>query len=403
MAKHTIKSDRSTQLKIKTDGDTWTLNAGTDVVVYGKPAIAIAAGADNNTINILGNVLTTGTGEPSLSLKGDHNTINLAAGAAVEGLNGIYGGGTNTAINNNGDVNALMYGVYSQGAAHVSNHGEITGMMAVLVGDNDFDPNKKTAAGAEFQNLIVNHQDGKIIGGEAAVIFGGVGDQKLVNDGLISGSNNALNVMGAGTLHIVNRGSIDGNLTLGVGADIVDTRAGIIHGKVEGGEGNDTYLIGKAPLAIVEDANGGDDTVKTTTTHTLADNVERLVMLGKEGISATGNAGNNIITGNSGNNVISGLDGADMLEGGKGNDNLSGGTGIDTFLFHKGDGKDVITDFENGMDHISLFDLPGATSFSGLTSHISEHGNDVWLTFGADRLILTGMQKADIDATDFLF
>ena len=56
---------------------------------------------------------------------------------------------------------------------------------------------------------------------------------------------------------------------------------------------------------------------------------------------ATGNALPNIITGNGGTNVIT---------GGLANDILTGGAGKDTFVFERGDGSDIITDFEAGTD-----------------------------------------------------
>jgi Ca2+-binding RTX toxin-like protein len=63
--------------------------------------------------------------------------------------------------------------------------------------------------------------------------------------------------------------------------------------------------------------------------------------------------------------VIDGLDGNDSMFGGAGNDELNGGSGVDqlyggegadTFVFRPGDGagRDVIRDFEDGLDRINL-------------------------------------------------
>ena len=60
------------------------------------------------------------------------------------------------------------------------------------------------------------------------------------------------------------------------------------------------------------------------------------------------------ISGNTKNNSIIGGRGADTLNGGKGNDTLTGGNGADTFVFAKGEGNDVITDYTAGADKISL-------------------------------------------------
>ena len=57
-----------------------------------------------------------------------------------------------------------------------------------------------------------------------------------------------------------------------------------------------------------------------------------------------GDAGNDNLYGNEGDDTLDGREGNDVLEGGKGNDILSGGGGIDTYIYNKGDGSDVITD-----------------------------------------------------------
>ncbi len=52
------------------------------------------------------------------------------------------------------------------------------------------------------------------------------------------------------------------------------------------------------------------------------------------------------IKGGSGDDTLGGNKGSDTIEGGKGNDSLKGGAGADTFVYNKGDGNDVIADYE---------------------------------------------------------
>src|SRR5690606_12569145 len=136
------------------------------------------------------------------------------------------------------------------------------------------------------------------------------------------------------------------------GDDIFNTKKGKVEGEVNGGDGNDTYIIGKSGTNIVEQPGFGYDTVKSSASFTLGDNLEDLTLLGKKNVDATGNAGNNVLTGNKGDNVLMGMDGEDYLQGGKGNDILFGGAGEDMFDFRKGTGDDVIEDFVNGEDLI---------------------------------------------------
>ena len=65
-----------------------------------------------------------------------------------------------------------------------------------------------------------------------------------------------------------------------------------------------------------------------------------------------GNDGNDTLFGDAGHDILYGGNGNDILYGGDGNDTLYGGTGADVFVFE--DGKDVITDYEEGVDKIKL-------------------------------------------------
>ena len=65
--------------------------------------------------------------------------------------------------------------------------------------------------------------------------------------------------------------------------------------------------------------------------------------LGKDEI--WGGNGDDVINGGGGNDILYGNDGNDTIIGGKGNDILNGGYGDDTYIFNKGDGADIITDY----------------------------------------------------------
>ncbi|NJM82182.1 MAG: hypothetical protein HC844_06525 [Tabrizicola sp.] len=73
-----------------------------------------------------------------------------------------------------------------------------------------------------------------------------------------------------------------------------------------------------------------------------------------------GDAAANRLSGGEGNDSLWGRTGNDTLEGGAGDDILNGGAGADTFVFHAG--RDVIHDFEEGLDRIEIRpDLWGGT------------------------------------------
>jgi Ca2+-binding RTX toxin-like protein len=74
------------------------------------------------------------------------------------------------------------------------------------------------------------------------------------------------------------------------------------------------------------------------------------------GIVFEGGGGHDFLTGGAGVDVLNGGTGNDTLEGGRGLDILTGGAGADRFVFSGGDGHDLITDFQQGIDKIAVGD-----------------------------------------------
>lgn len=136
------------------------------------------------------------------------------------------------------------------------------------------------------------------------------------------------------------------------GNNILNGLAG--NNTLKGGKGNDTYIItaSNANDTIIENINEGTDTVKASVSHTLAANIENLILTGKENINGTGNSGDNRIEGNEGDNILSGGAGNDTLYGGgKGKDTLKGGTGNDTYIVDSSD-VTVVENANEGTDTV---------------------------------------------------
>ncbi|MBX8622923.1 M10 family metallopeptidase C-terminal domain-containing protein, partial [Pseudomonas glycinae] len=117
-----------------------------------------------------------------------------------------------------------------------------------------------------------------------------------------------------------------------IGSNFSDTLIGndldnVLDGKggadvMEGGAGNDTYLVENAGDVVIERgiALTEVDTVLSWINYALGANLENLTLLGSESINGFGNALNNVLIGNSGNNSLDGSTGADIMNGGAGND-----------------------------------------------------------------------------------
>lgn len=133
---------------------------------------------------------------------------------------------------------------------------------------------------------------------------------------------------------------------------------GIGHNTLIGGNGEDNYYVMTLTERVVENANGGNDTVSSIVDFTLDENVEALRLLGtatygggNQGANKiTGNASNNFIEGFGGDDQIFGGEGNDLLVGGGGNDVLRGGVGADTLI--GGEGNDQLSG-EEGADSLS--------------------------------------------------
>ncbi|WP_191970261.1 family 16 glycosylhydrolase [Methylobacterium planeticum] len=105
-----------------------------------------------------------------------------------------------------------------------------------------------------------------------------------------------------------------------------------------GTTGNDTFSIDATATRIIEAANGGFDTVRSSASYILPEHVEKLVLAEGLALDGTGNAGANQLYGNAKANTLSGLAGDDYLYGQGGNDTLLGGLGNDKL--YGGDGAD---------------------------------------------------------------
>lgn len=179
------------------------------------------------------------------------------------------------------------------------------------------------------------------------------------------------------------------------GNDFLNGRAGA--DTLIGGDGDDTYNINDRTAKVYEDFDGGIDTIRASVSYILPDNVENLHLVGNNGWNgAKGNDLPNIIIGNGGGNVIT---------GGLGNDILTGGGGPDTFVFSRGDGSDIITDFEAGKgrtDVVKLVDY-GFSTFEEVQSAMTQVGGDTHLALsGFETLVFRNTGISDFAADDFL-
>lgn len=162
---------------------------------------------------------------------------------------------------------------------------------------------------------------------------------------------------------------------------------------------NSSESIALSPLQLGAFPDGlwvldGNDTVQGV--------ADEEAILGNKGQDrVAGGAGNDSLRGGRDNDRLFGEDGNDTLSGDRGADSLTGGEGADVFIVQPNrDGSDVITDYQDGSDKLSL---NGSLTFNNLT--ISNNGGN---TVIADKItgqaltVLQGIDSSTIDASDFL-
>lgn len=179
----------------------------------------------------------------------------------------------------------------------------------------------------------------------------------------------------------------------GAGADVIDTSDGadyIIGGagndQLYGGQGDDTFELAKGFGSDIIDGGDGFDSIvvvggglsltwkNITSIEAVSGSALKIYgtsaseTLDFSGVTLTGVSK---IYAGAGDDVVIGSNGADVLEFSAGTDILTGGGGADVFDLDviseskTGALADLITDFEQGLDKISLTQVDAATTLSG--------------------------------------
>ncbi|MDB5524170.1 MAG: hemolysin-type calcium-binding repeat family protein [Rhizobium sp.] len=408
MADNVIKTNQTQTWQVNDSNETWLVTKDATFNVINQ--YAILESGSGNTITVLGDINVSGN-VSGIRFQGSTSDVVIGAKSVINAINaesGIHYEGAGGHISVSGTIKGGDNAIHGNVWAVVENRGKLSGDDGIVFDDAGSDitnfrsidvTGTAIETGAE-SSLVVNEINGVIHSGDKGVVFTGMGESVLSNKGLIQADDVAIE-SGDDRLTATNTGNIIGDVMLGGGSDRFDTRRGALDGTIHGGEGDDEFLISKSSVKIVEMAGGGEDAVYSTAGYTLSNGVERLLLRGGKDIDGNGSALANDLFGNSGDNALSGRNGNDNLDGGLGGDILSGDLGKDVFIFNSGYGKDRVTDFKDGVDHIRSDMVQTQQQFDNLD--IKQAGDNVVIDFGAgEKLILEHFTMAKLDFNDFV-
>src|SRR3989475_799571 len=329
------------------------------------------------------NFIKVGNGNDTITVRGLDSTI-VAGG----GLDTIYGGPGN-------DIISVSVGTDWKGASI-----GLWDLIALGDGNNIFD------GGSSADIVTFGLGNNTIIGGSgphpifqfgANIIFpasaqnytaeqlAAAGDDLIVggpNDDLIEGGYGNNTIYGGAGNDFITAGlsSTPGHHNVvfgGAGDDTIRTIFGG-GGDFSGGPGDDTYYVDNPNEIVVELPNQGTDTVYSSTSYTLPDNVENLRWW-----SPFDSDGLLVFKGNASDNI---LEGPMVLDGSAGNDTLIGfptrviGDSHNTYVFGRGYGQDTV---------INNDPTPGILNRDVIRLNDDVLPSDVTLQRDADNLVLS--------------
>ena len=205
---------------------------------------------------------------------------------------------------------------------------------------------------------------------------------------------NVENLSFVGNGSFVGTGNAEANtITGGVGNDVIDGGTGA--DLLIGAAGDDAYRVDDAGDQVVEAADDGVDTVRTTlNSYTLTPFVDHLVFDGVGNFAGTGNELANDITGADGNDTLDGAAGDDTLTGGQGNDTYVIDSVGDLIIEAGGHGTDTV---RTSLNSYTLAAALENLSFVGSGDFVGT-GNaaDNAITGGAGNDTLDGLGGDDV-------
>lgn len=314
-------------------------------------------------------------------------------------------------------------------SGNASGHFALSGSNIVVNSALDAVPYTITVVGTDLGGLTITKNF--TINVTSNVVLDGVTVNGTAGNDLITPSQTVAGQSLPGAKGDLLRGN-NGNDTLdgGAGNDRLEGGAGV--DKFIGGDGADTFVGGSGldtvsyatsaaaiALDMMDPAWAGAMGDSTGDVFSEIEAIEGTAL--GDAIYATmggdrlyGLGGNDLLVGRGGTDTLFGGDGNDTLDGGAGNDSMVGQGGNDTFVMRSGSGLDLISGFQFGaaVGDVIKFEttlksfsdvLANASDVVGGTSPFGTAFTGVVISYGSDKLYISGATVAKLNANDFAF
>jgi serralysin len=311
--------------------NTLTGNTGANILDGGLGADTLIGGAGNDTYIIgTGDAITeSSTVATEIDTVKSSISYTLAVGSNLENLTLVSAAGASTAMGN--ELKNLLTG---NEFVNTLNGGLGIDTMAGGAGADIYVVDNALDVVTEFTSTVVGEID-TIQSTISYTLSINVEKLDLSSGSATIGAGNAIanTIIGNGSANSL-LGN-DGNDTLQGDAGNDTLNGGIGIDSMTGGDGADIYVVDVIGDSVVETNTSTlaaeIDTVQSSISYTLTNNVENLTLTGFGVLNGTGNAQNNSLVGSSLDNILYGLAGNDTIDGGVGADIMDGGAGADSY------------------------------------------------------------------------
>lgn len=340
--------------------------AGNDTINGGAEADTIKGGDGDDSLN-------GGTGTFSDVLEGGLGNDTLIGG---NGNDSLDGGAGNDSLSGGNDVDTIKGGdgndTLDGGAGSFADTLDGGNGDDLLKGGAGFADSLVGGAGNDIYDLTTDTDFNDFV---LELAGGGTADQVIASD-------LSVNLMTLGGTEVIENATVSNTttaitLTGNSGSNILQLlRKGVgvpATVSIDGGAGNDTYIIGSATgnsndvqtlagLTLTDTLGSADMVTVYVDNVTVGGGFEKIVL----GVRANGSVSS--VTGGSGNESILGNAADNFIDGGTGSDTMDGGLGNDTYVVNDGLNDKLIEALNAGSDTVQFNSTVVGSSYTLATN-----------------------------------